>query len=79
MINKGLIYIPKGSYKGTGEAILFIRTKEQSICDKLIYIDDIDTAEEFASDEKYMPMKCLLSCYQACIPTLDIYFDLVER
>ena len=78
MIKKGVIYIPTGSYKGTGEAILLLRTKEQSICDRIIYINDIESGE-FNSDDNYIPMKVLLSCYQACIPSLKIYFDLIER
>ncbi len=32
----GIITIPKGSYDGSGEAIMFLRKDNQSICDKVI-------------------------------------------
>ena len=87
----GTITIPKGSYQGCGEAVLFLRRNNQSICDKVLYFKDMDGIEfdaegniknmpAFAteSDEFYHPLKVMMSSWQACVPSLRIHYDLVE-
>lgn len=78
MKNEGKIIIPKGSYEGSGEAILFLRKSDKSICDKVMYIDSIKEKYNFEEDDYHLPLKVMLSCWQACIPSLNIVFDLTE-
>lgn len=75
---KGTITIPAGSYNGSGEAILFLRKDNQSICDKVAYIYEDSEPGEFESDEFHHPLKVMMSCWQACVPSLRIHYDLVE-
>lgn len=89
---KGKITIPAGSYNGSGEAILFLRKDNQSICDKVIYFKDMEGAQfdedgnvvgieggfEIESDEFHHPLQVMMSSWQACIPSLRIHYDLVE-
>lgn len=55
MKNEGKIRIPKGSYEGSGEAILFLRKSDKSICDKVMYIDSIKEKYNFEEDD-YHPL-----------------------
>ena len=74
----GATTIPKGSYLGSGEAMLFIRTNDRHICDKVAYIYEDSPAGEFLSDEHHMSMKVTMPSWQAGIPSLKIYYDLME-
>lgn len=89
-ILKGTITIPLNSYDGSGEAILFLQKNNQQICDKVLYFKNMDGAEfdedgnivslpEFNidTDEFHHPIKVMMSCWQACIPSLGIHYDLV--
>ena len=78
MKNAGKITIPAGSYLGTGDAILFLRKNNQTICDKIAYIYEDSAPEEFESDEHHHPLKVMMSCWQAVLPSLKIYYDLIE-
>ncbi len=75
---RGTIIIPKGSYEGSGEAFLFLRKDNQNICDKVVYIYT-DSNGEFESDQFHHPLKVMMSCWQACIPSLKIHYDLKEK
>lgn len=87
----GIITIPKGSYQGTGDAILFLRKNNQSVCDKVLYFKDMDGVKfddegnikslpefEIESDSFYHPLKVMMSSWQACIPSRQICYDLKE-
>ena len=74
----GIIEIPTGSYKGCGEAILFLQKDNHGICDKVAYIYQDSEASEFESDEFHHPLKVMLSNWEAVIPSLQIYYTLVE-
>ena len=75
----GTISIPKESYLGSGDAILFLRVENQNICDIVIYIYDDTPASELESDDFHHPLKVMMSCYETCVPSMKIYYKLVER
>lgn len=77
----GVITIPKGSYSGSGEAVLFLNAKNKSICEKVMYLEDVKVEgdTDLESDEFHMPLKVMMSCWQAVVPSLNIYYDLIER
>lgn len=92
MKKAGDISIPKNTYKGAGDAILFLRKNHKSICDKVLYFTDIEVIKcdtdgnivnmpdfEIESDGFYYPLKVMVSSWQACAPSLNIYYDLTER
>ena len=75
----GTISIPKGSYLGSGDAVMFIRVDNQSICDKIVYVYDDTPAFELESDDFHHPLKVTMSCHEACVPSMKIYYKLEER
>ena len=76
--NGGKITIPKNSYRGSGEAVLFLRRDNQAVCDKIIYLQDITDEHELVADDYHLPIKVMLSCWQANVPILNNVYDLVE-
>ena len=83
----GTIIIPKNAYKGTGKAVLFIKKNDGSglkqgnklVCDKVLYLYEEESVElDLNSDEYHYPMKVLMSCWEACIPSLRVHYNLIE-
>ncbi len=59
MQSAGTIYVDFNEYKGSGEAILFLRKDNKEICDKIIYLKDVTGEHELVADGFHLPLKVM--------------------